>query len=82
MVLAESLVITHLVPLVTLGGSNERKMIIGTASFNKRECEGNPETSKECKNSMGKCTAWDSSVQNLVICTRQTHQVTVQTRQC
>ena len=36
-------------------------MIIGAASFNERECEGNPETSKEFKNSMGKCTAWDSS---------------------
>ena len=33
MVFAESLVITHLVPLVTLGGSNELKMIIGVASF-------------------------------------------------
>ena len=58
MVLAESLVIMHLVLLVTLGGSKESKMIIGAASFNERECEGNPETSKEF---MGKCTAWDSS---------------------
>ena len=24
-------------------------------------CEGNPETSREFRNSMGKCTAWDSS---------------------
>ena len=61
MVLAESLVITHLVLLVILGGSKERKMIIGAASFNERECEGNPETSKEFKTSMGKCIAWDSS---------------------
>ena len=29
MMFAESLVITHLVPLVTLGGSKDRKMIIG-----------------------------------------------------
>ena len=35
-------------------------MIIGAASFNERECKGNPETSKEFKNSR-KCTAWDSS---------------------
>ena len=61
MVLAESLVITHLVPLVILGGCNELKMIIGAASFNESKCEGNPDTSKEFKNSMGKCTAWDSS---------------------
>ena len=61
MVLAESFVITHLVPLVTLGGSKDRKMIIGAASFNVSRCEGNPETSKEFKNSIGKCTAWDSS---------------------
>ena len=61
MVFAESLVITHLVPLVTLGGSNERKMIIGSASFNESKCKGNPDISKEFKNSTGKCTAWDSS---------------------
>ena len=61
MVLAESLVIIHLVPFVTLGGSKERKMIIGAASFNESKCEGNPDTSKEFKNSMGKWTAWDSS---------------------
>jgi len=60
MVFAESLVITHLVPLVA-PGSNERKMIIGAASFNDSKCEGNPDISKEFKNSMGKCTAWDSS---------------------
>ena len=58
---AESLVITHLVPLVTLGGSNECKMTIGAASFNESKCEGNSDTSKEFKNSTGKCTAWDSS---------------------
>ena len=47
MVFAESLVITHLVPLVALGGSNERKMIIGAASFNESKFEGIPDTSKE-----------------------------------
>ena len=61
MVLAESLMITHLVPLITLRGSNERKMIIGAASFNESKCKGNPDTSKEFKNSTGKCTAWDLS---------------------
>ena len=60
MVFAESLVITHLVPLVTLGESNERKMIIGALSFNESKCKGNPDTSQELKNSTGKCTAWDS----------------------
>ena len=61
MVFAESLVIAHLVPLVTLGGSKDRKIIIGAESFKDSTCEGNPETSREFKNSMGKCTAWDSS---------------------
>ena len=61
MVFAESLVITHLVPLVTLGGSKDRKMIIGAEIFNDSRCEGNPETSREFRNSIGKCTAWDSS---------------------
>ena len=42
-------------------GFKEREMIIGAASFNVSKCEGNYETSKEFKNSMGKCMAWDSS---------------------
>ena len=33
MVFAESLVIMHLVPLVTLGGSKDCKMIIGEETF-------------------------------------------------
>ena len=61
MVFAESLVITHLVPLVTLGGSKDRKIIIGAEIFKESICEGNPETSREFKNSIGKCTAWDPS---------------------
>ena len=60
-VFAESLVITHLVPFVTFGGSKDRKIIIGVATFNKSKCEGNPEISKEFKNSIGNWTAWDSS---------------------
>jgi len=36
-------------------------MIIGTAIFNESRCKRNPYTSKEFKNSMGKCTAWNSS---------------------
>ena len=44
-----------------LRGSKDRKMIIGAASFNDSRCEGNPETSKEFKNSIGKYMAWDSS---------------------
>ena len=40
MVFAESLVITHLVPLVTLGGSKDRKMIIGAPILNDSRCEG------------------------------------------
>ena len=61
MVFAESLVITHLIPLVTLGGSKDHKIIIGADSFKDSVCEGNPGTSREFRNSMGKCTAWDSS---------------------
>ena len=37
-VLAESLVITHLVPLVTRGGSKERKIVIGAPTFNESKC--------------------------------------------
>ena len=36
MVFAESLVITHLIPLVTLGGSKDCKMIIGAEIFNRQ----------------------------------------------
>ena len=61
MVFAESLVTMYLVRLVTLGGSKDRKMIIGAETFNDSRCEGNPETSREFRNSIGKCTAWDSS---------------------
>ena len=53
--------VLHLVPLVTLEGSEDRKMIIGAAIFNDNRCDGNPETSREFKNFMGICTAWDSS---------------------
>ena len=42
-------------------GSKDRKMIIGAETFNDNRCEGNPETSREFRNSIGKCTAWDSS---------------------
>ena len=45
------LVITHLVPFVTFGGSKDRNIIFGAATFNKSNCEGNPETSKEFKTS-------------------------------
>ena len=85
MVFAESLVITHLVPLVTLGEYDERKMIIGTASFNESKCEGNPDTSKEFKNLK---ILWENAqpgihqVQNPAISTQWAHQVTVQPRQC
>ena len=79
MVLAESLVTPHLVPFVTLGGSKERKMIIGAASFNESKCGGNPDASKKFKNSMGKCTAWDSSRTES---SDLSHQVTVLPRQC
>ena len=58
-VLAESLVITQLVPFDTFGGSKEHKIIIGAATFNK--CKGNPDISKEFKNSVGNWTAWESS---------------------
>ena len=52
MVFAESLVITHLVPLVNLRGSKDRKIIIGVEIFKENKenvCEGNPETSREFK---------------------------------
>jgi len=50
-----------IVPLVTSGGSKDHKINIGAAIFNESRCKGNPETSKELKNSMGKCPASDSS---------------------
>ena len=52
--LAESLVITQLVPFVTLGGSNDHKIIIGALTFKDSKCKGKPETSKEFKNFTGK----------------------------
>ena len=60
MMFAKSLVITNLVPLVTLGGSKDHKMIIGTAVFNESKCDRSPEIFKEFKNSVGKCIASDS----------------------
>ena len=38
-----SLVITDLVPLVTLGGSKDREMIIGAETFNDNRCEESSE---------------------------------------
>ena len=73
MVFAESLVITHLVPLVTLGGSNELKMIIGATSFNESKCEGNPDRLAPLKSLK---IQWENvqpgihQVQNPVICTQ------------
>ena len=61
MVFGESFVITHLVPLVTLGGYKDCKMVIGAASFNDSRWERSPETTKEFRNSIGKCTIWNSS---------------------
>jgi len=46
MLLAKSLVITHLVRLATRGGSNEDKIIEGTPAFKDSKCGDNPETSK------------------------------------
>ena len=46
MVFAESLVITHLVPLVTLGGSKDRKMIIGAIIADVKEIPRPPESSE------------------------------------
>ena len=45
---AERLVITHLVLLVTLGGS-DHKMVNGAPIFNENRCEGNSEITKEFK---------------------------------
>ena len=42
-------------------GSKDRKMIIGAETFNDSRCEENPKTFREFRNSIGKCTAWDSS---------------------
>ena len=56
---AESLVIQYLVPLIILGRFKDSKIIIGAESFKNYLCKGNPKTSREFKNSIGKCTAWD-----------------------
>ena len=77
MVFAESLVITHLVPFVTLGGSKDRKIIIGAESFKDSTCDGNPEISREFKILWENAQPGIHQVQNPKICTRQTHQVTV-----
>ena len=75
-VLAESFVIMHLVPFVTLGRSKEHKMIIGAA----RTC------AKEIQISLKRL--WENAqpgihqVQNPVISTQPAHQVTVLPRQC
>ena len=47
-------------------GSSECKIIIGAPTFNESKCGGKPETSKECKHSVGNSTAWDSSAQQIV----------------
>ena len=54
--LAESLVITHLVPfaIITLEGSNDRKIIIGALTFKSSKCKDKPETSNEFKSCIGK----------------------------
>ena len=43
-----------------MGDLRTVKLLLGSI-FNKSKCEGNPETSKEFKNSVGNWTAWDSS---------------------
>ena len=75
MVLAESLVITHLVPFVPLGGSKECKMIIGAASFNESKCEGNKIPLKSLKIQWENAQPGIHQEQNPVICTQQAHQV-------
>ena len=57
-------------------------MTIGAGSFNESKCEGNPDTTKEFKNSMGNAQPGIHQVQNPVICTQQAHQVTVLSREC
>ena len=56
---AESLVIQYLVPLIILGRFKDSKIIIGAESFKNYLRKGNPKTSREFKNSIGKCIAWD-----------------------
>ena len=70
--LAESFVITHLVPLVTLGRSNDRKIIIGATNEKKIL---RPQESLRI--------LWENAqpgihrVQNPMISTQQSHQAIV-----
>ena len=57
----DMIVLAESSPLVTRGGSNERKNIIGAPTFNESKCGGNPDTSKEFKNSLGNSATWHSS---------------------
>jgi len=59
--LAESLVTMHLVPLVTRGGSKERKIIISAPTFNESKCGATLRLLKSLKNSVGNSTARVSS---------------------
>ena len=74
---AESYVITHLIPFVTLGGSNDRKIIIGQQPLmttNEKETL-RPQESLRIR--------WENAqpgirqVQNLMICTQRSHQAIV-----
>ena len=77
MVFAESLVITHLVPLVTLGGSKDRKIIIEADSLKTAHVKGILRSLESLK------ILWENGqpgihqAQNPKIYTRQTHQVTM-----
>ena len=81
--------ITHLVSLVTHGGSKGRKIMIGAPIFNESKCGGKPETSKEFKNSVGNSTAQLEillpgihQAQSPSTCTGHTPQVTALPELC
>ena len=80
MVFAESLVITYLVPLVTLEGSKDRKIIIGTENLKRAHAKEILRPLESLKILCENAQPGIHQVQNPKICTRQTrqtHQVTV-----
>ena len=76
-VLAESLVITHPMPFVTLEGSNNCKIIIGALTFKDSKCKGKPKASKEYKNFIGNELLEIHQELSTRTCTQHSHQATV-----
>jgi len=73
--LPESLVTTHLVPLVTCGGSKEHKIIIGAPTFDESKCGATPRLLKSLKTQLEDQLPASHQAQNLRTCSGRNHQV-------